>query len=300
MSDYTYYDLNVRSDLPLPELLKGTASDNPDVVIKKGLVSATGIEGGSVLGPFLQTTPQSLWLSVPNVARFLINEGKEIVYEPHEGIDEDSIRVFMLGSCTGALMFQRDHMILHGNAFQVGDGCVVCVGNSGAGKSTLAAAIMQRGYRIISDDVCPIDAQGFAISGMPRIKLWKDSADRLAIDTNGLKRIRPELQKFNYPLNGSFCSQPLPVKAVYILNTHNESEFEVERINGMDKFEPLKQNTYRFAYLKGMSMEKRHFKQCAKLATNIHLSRLTRPRSGFQLEKLVDFILDDITKLGIS
>lgn len=300
MSYYTYYGLDVHSDLPLPELNRGRSTKTPDVIIRQGEVSAEGLDDGAVLGPFLQAAPQNLWLSVPNIARFLIRDGQEIIYEPYPGIDDESVRVFMLGSCTGALLFQRGHMVLHGNAFQVGDGCVICVGHSGAGKSTLAAAMMQHGYRIIADDVCPIDDEGCAIPGMPRIKLWQDSADKLGIETNDLERIRPELQKYNYPLNGSFCSTPLPVKAVYILNSHNESEFVVERIKGMDKFEPLKQNTYRFGYLKGMSMGNRHFKQCGELSKQIHLSRLTRPRAGFQVEELVDFILDDITQLGIG
>ena len=30
--------------------------------------------------------------------------------------------------------------------------------------------------------------------------LWQDAADQLRIDTAGLRRIRPDLEKFNYPL----------------------------------------------------------------------------------------------------
>ena len=288
----------------LPELRKAAQSTSKtvDVTIQLGLVPATGIEGAKVLGPFLQTTQDQLWLTVPGVARFSVRHGREITYQPLDDTDEDSIRVFMLGSCVGALLFQRGFLVLHGNAFEVAGQCVMCVGQSGAGKSTLAAEMMRRGHRIISDDVCPVDSNGNAIPGMPRIKLWQDSADKLGVDTSNLKRIRPLLEKFNYPLDGSYCDTPLAVKSIYILNSHNEAEFKIERINGMEKFEPLKQNTYRYGYLKGMGLSQQHLLQCSQLASKIELSRIHRPRGSFKLEELADFILGDVKQpaMGIK
>ena len=302
MYTYQFYGLTVFSDMPLPELIAGKQANSlsPDVRIYRDTVSEYGLTDGKKLGPFLQTTPDQLWLTVPDVARFLIRRGREIIYHPLSNADEDSIRVFMLGSCIGALLFQRGFLVLHGNAFEVEDGCVICVGQSGAGKSTLAAEMMRRGYRIISDDVCPLDAAGNAIPGMPRIKLWQDSADKLGIDTSGLRRIRPWLEKFNYPLHEQYCNTPLPVKSVYILNSHNENCFDIERIQGMDKFVPLKQNTYRYGYLKGMNLSQQHLRQCGQLATQIQLARIRRPRGSFQLEALADFILDDVCQQAIA
>jgi hypothetical protein len=296
MGFYQYYGLTVYSDLSLPELivLSEIREHAVDVHINRGHVAKEGLSQGKTLGPFLQAANQQIWLSVPNVARFLIRNGTEIIYDPIANIDDDSIRVFLLGSCTGALLFQRGHLVLHGNAFEVNGGCVICVGKSGAGKSTLAAAMMQRNHRIVADDVCPVDSNGYAIPGMPRIKLWQDSADKLSIDTSGLRRIRPQLEKFNYPLNGSFCKEALPVTAIYILNIHNSTDFKVERIEGMDKYTPLRNNTYRLGYSKGMKLDDQHLRSCSLLAARIRLSRLYRPKGGFQLEELADFILTDM------
>ena len=294
---YHCYGLTIASDLALPEL--NPAYDNePKVHIHRGLVDPAGLAEGDQVGPFLQAAEQQLWLKIPEVACFLIKNGNEIVYDPVPGIDDDSVRVFMLGSCLGALLFQQGYLVLHGNAFRVGDECVICVGHSGAGKSTLAAAMMQRGHAIIADDVCPIDEQGLAISGMPRIKLWQDSADKLGIATEGLARIRPELDKFNYPLGQSFCEQALPVKAVYILNAQKEDQtFRSEPLVGMDKFNPLKANTYRFQYMQGMKLDKQHLQRVSQLAARIQISRVYRPRGSFLINELADFILDDIQQL---
>ena len=296
MHQYHCYHLNIASELALPELLPGDFT-TPDITIRQANISNEGLAGGNPIGPFLHAMPQQLWLQVPDVARYLIRQGNEILYDPEPGIDEASIRVFLLGSGLGALLFQRGLLVLHGNAFRVGDGGVICTGHSGAGKSTLAAAIMQRGYPILADDVCPIDAQGCALPGMPRIKLWQDSANKLNIATDGLERIRPDFSKYNYPLEQAYCAEKLPVRVVYILHAQDDEEaFRVEPVTGLRKFNPLKNQTYRFSYLKGMQTDQQHLAWVSQLAARIQVIHLYRPQGSFQIQELTDFILDDITQ----
>ena len=173
---------------------------------------------------------------------------------------------------------------------------MVCVGDSGAGKSTLAAGFMQRGYDILADDVVPVDKDCSALPGFPRIKLWQDAADQLGIDTKNLRRIRPDMEKFSYPLFNQFARQPLPVRWVYILDSHNETETVVEPIVGSQKFRPLLDNTYRMVFLQGMALKAEHLQLCGKLAGQIRLARITRPEQGFELDTLIDRILSDIAE----
>jgi hypothetical protein len=266
----------------------------PDVTIRLGGVDQNGLPGGKQLGPFLWVTEESLWLQVPEVARFLVSNGNRITIDPAPGIDEDSLRVFLLGSALGALLFQRGYLVLHGNAVRIGDQCLVCVGHSGAGKSTLAAGFLQRGYEILADDVIPVDEHGRALPGFPRIKLWQDTADRLGIETGGLRRIRPEMEKFNYPLHDRFTDQPLPIRWVYILGSHHQSEIRFEKIRGLERFTPLRNNTYRVRFMEGMPLKTQHLQRCGQLAGRIHLTRVTRPDHGFELDNLIERILADI------
>jgi hypothetical protein len=296
MSFYQYYGLTVCSDLPLPELVTLPEADKhvADIQIHRSIVTEGELPQGEYLGPFLQAQNRQLWLSVPNIARFLISNGNEIIYDPIAGSDEDSIRVFLLGVCTGALLLQRGSLVLHGSAFEVNDHCVICVGNSGIGKSTLAIAMAQRNHKVLADDVCLINSGSFAIPGIPHIKLWQDSADKLMIDTSSLKRVRPLLEKFYFPLNKSFCNNALPVKSIYILDSHNTPSFSLKTVKGMDKYTFLRNHTYRLNYLKGMHMETQHLRNCSSLANRIHVSHLYRPRGNFQLDELADLILADI------
>ena len=289
---YSTYNLSIQSDLALPELPLCTQLGRPpDVSIRLATVPAEGLPAGQQLGPFLWVTPDQLWLEVPHVARFWVQGGHTILVEPAPGIDEDSVRVFLLGSALGALLFQRGHLVLHGNAIRIGDQCMVCVGQSGAGKSTLAAGFMQRGYDILADDVVPVDAQCRALPGFPRIKLWQDVADKLHIDTSALARIRPNLEKFNFPLTQRPDQAPLPIRWVYILRSDNRDEITLEPIQGMQRFLPLRANTYRVKYLEGLALKVEHLKLCGQLASNIRLARVTRPQQGFKLDALIDHLL---------
>lgn len=294
---YSAYRLRLASDLALPELSRaGDAADAPDVVIRSTPVAAGGLPDGQQLGPFLWAAPGTLWLRVPGVARFLVRDGQRIDVEPEPGADEDSVRVFLLGSVLGALLFQRGLLVLHGNAIRVGDHCMVCVGPSGAGKSTLAAGFLRRGHEVLADDVVAVDAQCRALPGFPRIKLWQDVAERLAIDTEPLRRIRPDMPKFNLPVAAAGAGEPLAIRWIYLLDSDHLDDFRFEAIQGMQRFLPLRHNTYRVRFLEGMALKAEHLQLCGQLAGRVRLARVTRPRLGFHLDEMVDRLLRDMAE----
>ncbi|CAO1651481.1 HPr kinase/phosphorylase C-terminal domain-containing protein [Parasphingorhabdus sp. NYA22] len=295
---YSCYNLTIESEMTLTEMVVlSERPDSVDVRITQGAVDPAGLEGAEQVGPFLWATPNVLQLHVPDVARFLVSDGNSIVFDPAPDIDEDSVRVFMLGSALGALLFQRGYLVLHGNAVQIGDGCIICVGHSGAGKSTLAAAFMQRGYKLLADDVVPIDNDCRAIPGFPRIKLWQDAADKLEIDTTQLTRIRPNMEKFNLPIADNFVSKPLPVEHIYILRSDDdENGFSSTAIKGLQKFPALHANTYRQKFLDSMDLRPDHLNLCGKLASQTPITRVVRPRLGFKVDQLVDHILADLSE----
>lgn len=297
---YRLFGLRIASDIRLPELDRCAGDEDVDIEISHGHVAIDGATVGPKIGPFSHAAENALWLHVPGVARYMVRDGRKMVYQREGDIDEASVRVFMLGACIGALLLQRGQLVLHGNAFEVGDHCAICVGSSGAGKSTLAARMLQRGHRIVADDVCPLDAQGRAVPGIARIKLWQDTASQLEIETAGLERLRPRIAKFSMPLGDGFRTEPSLVRAIYVLTPWNNSGFAIEDISGIAKFQALRANTYRFRFLRGMEMGPRHFQQCQALAANVRIAQVFRPRLGFDVDGLADLILADLAAQGTA
>jgi hypothetical protein len=300
--NYTAFGITIHSAIKLPPLQPVTLlnTDSCDVQIELGRVDKSEFMQSEKNGFYTQSAPDQLRFHIPDIAWFQISAGNKVVIEPDNNSDEDSIRIYLLGTCLGIIMHQRNHLVIHGNAVRFDDHCVIFAGKSGNGKSTLAAAFLQRGRQLLADDLAVINAKCEVLPSYPQIKLWHDTAEKLNIDISTLTRIRLQIDKYAYPIQDSFCNIPLPVKAIYILNHHNQDDFIFESINGINKFNPLKNHTYRINHLDGLGLKAQHLKLCSQLANQIEVTRITRPNAKFQLDKLVDLIEADLatTKAG--
>ncbi len=298
MYKYQAFGLNIHSEIELPSL-QVSEDANSDIEIIRGEVNKSGLSSPDVVKPFSQLAKNELWLHIPDIAWFYVTNGNHIVVEPEKESDPQSVRLFLMGTCMGAIMHQRNRLVMHANAIRVKDSCIIFMGASGNGKSTLAAAFQQRGYEILADDLAVIDDDLNVYPSYPQIKLWHDTTKKLDIDHSKLKRIRLQVEKYAYPVTEGFCTQSLPIKAGYILNNHNQNEFLFEPLQGVEKFNPLRFNTYRIQHLEGLGLKNSHLKHTAKLANTISLTRITRPNHTFELDKLVELIEEDLKKQGL-
>ncbi len=293
---FAAFGLTIDSDIPLPELpvADAAASVQPDVTIRFATDLAEDVEGTRVYAPFLRMGPGKVWLRVPDVAHFVIRDGRHVTVDPMPGVDEAGIRLFLLGSVMGALLGQRGVLVMHGNVIRIGDRAMICVGRSGAGKSTLAAGFMQRGYPVIADDLAAIDAEGRALPGIPRIRLWQESAQHLSIGTSDLARVRADMPKFNLPLGAGGPAEPLPVGWLYILEPAAVSHITIQPVSGLARFPYLIEHTYRLVLVEGMKLSAAHMAQCANLAGKAHMATVARPTDRFMLDELIDALLADM------
>ena len=297
------FDLNIQSNNLLFHELKTSlpAFNFPaNVSIQYGDVDPQGLDAPLKKGLFFQAKKNAFWLNVPGVARFLVENGCSITIFPLTGVDEDSIRLFILGSCFGALLIQRGLFLLHGNAIKIGTSAVSFTGISGAGKSTMSGVLIKRGYSILADDVCAVNAHGEVIPSFPQIKLWADVAKQLMMDTASLRKIRPNIEKYAVPLADHFHPDPLPLKLVYILDSHNVDDICFKQYHGIEKYRPLYLQTYRLNYINGLAKTREHNIQCGQLANRIALARVTRPNFGLKLDQLADYIEADMMERGLQ
>jgi len=292
---YQAYGLTFVSEVDLPELraVSGPTPVAVDASIRVAAAAREAVLGGEDQGPWYRMNATAVWFEVPDVGAFLIKDGAEILVDPQPGVADSSVRLFLLGSAFGALLIQRKLLTLHGNAIRIGDRCMICVGDAGAGKSTLAAGFMRRGFDVLADDVTPIDASGCAIPGFPRIKLWRDAAEGLGIDVQGLSRIRPELDKYNVPLTKQ-GGERAPVNWIYVLTKGARDDFLFEQMSGADKYSVLHEHAYRMEFVRGMRRQAEHLRGCGALAPRIKVSRVVRPDAGFDVEGLIDRLLADM------
>lgn len=287
------YGLRVSSEIDLPDLGEPLDdADQVDVRIRYGDVPPFRRPAGGP-GYVLLRDGDRCHVEVPEVGRFSISGGAEVLLDPAPGAEDRILRMFVLGTVMGAVMMQRDHLVLHGNAIRIGDACAVVVGHSGAGKSTLAAEFDRRGFDVLSDDVVPVDRAGRALPGYPRIKLWDDALERLGRSTEGLERIHDDHEKFQVPLRRNDLA-PLPLRWIYVLERHTGEDLVLEQAHGATTFGLLHEHTYRNELLQGTDAAAQHLRQCAGLMASARLTRVLRPAATMTAAATAAAILADV------
>lgn len=292
---YRVFGLNIASAIPLPgpPARDPQRAITPDVVIEYGNTPANLSDPRSK-GVRFQAGKDEFLFKIDGVACYYVRNGSTITVMPEAGADEDDVLIFLMGSAMGALLHQRNTLVLHAGAIAVKGKSVVFSGPSGIGKSTLAAGFHQRGYPFLADDVCAITtANGHpaVIPGFPRLKLWADCLKRLNTHRDELKGVRRSkgLEKYFLPVD-NIPTAPVPLQAVYILETTNTDTMEIIALRGGEKIDPLIGNTYRRRLLEGLGGKRDHFTQCAAVAAKAAVYRTVRPRSGFLLDDLMDLV----------
>ena len=287
---YTAYGLEFRSAIAVP-FRPVTPTREPDVTVRIGPVPKT-LNAIGHAGRRWQAVPGAYLLNMDGVARYLVLEGREIVVEPTGG-DEADLRTFLLGSVLAACLQQRGILTLHASAVETEAGAVLFAGSSGAGKSTLLAALVDRGYRMLADDVTGIvlNAGGrpAALPAFPALRLWMDAVEALDWRAKIGARVRQELEKFEAPVE-RFRPSPLPVRAVFTLSSHNRNTIEIESVPAGAAFELLLRYTYRKRCVRAIGGQLEHFRIATALARRTPLSRVTRPDWPFRPGAVADAI----------
>jgi hypothetical protein len=294
---YTAFGLQITSTIEIPEFLRGDISKNEDVLIQTGKTPVE-LEKVTFKGVRFQAAPGEFLLKVDHIAEYYVKDGTNIFIYPDEKAPSSDIRLFLLGSVMGALIHQRGLLPFHGSAITYKNRAFIFSGISGTGKSTLAASFSKEGFPLITDDICTISLNSknkpIVHPGYPQMKLWADTLEKLGENKISLKKVREGIKKYAYPLENKFINSPYEIAGVYILGTKNTEGLHIETLKGIEKFNALKNNTYRLNFLKATGKTSSHFGHIESISRNCFVKRIERPTKGFNLSELHKTVLDDM------
>jgi len=304
MYQYRAYNLPILSELEFPEFLLQTPDVSlfatPPIRVCYGATPAA-LENPTGRGVLYQASANQFLLKLDSVARYLVCNGNEIVVEPAPGSLASDVRVFLLGSCLGALLHQRGVLVLHASGIGGETGAFLFTGPSGIGKSTLLGELLRRGHKMLVDDVCAVtpDGAGYPIvqPAYPRTRLWADSARKLMVETADLDRTRPDMEKYERQIPAQFWDQPAPLRRIYHLTSSNQDELRLAPLPRIQTFNAVLHNTYRHVFLDGLAMRQPHFDLVAAVASQVGVTRVVRPSGAFKLVELADLIEQDMEAL---
>jgi hypothetical protein len=287
---YQAFGLNVQSEFEIPEFLE-TSFKQPQVTVRFAKVPEC-LEKPEKEGLRYQLKEKEFLLKLDTVADYHVQEGTTISIQKRDKSSMQEVRLFLTGLIFSALLQQRGVFALHGSAVMKGDKAFLICGNSGAGKSTLTREFLCDGYHLLSDDISVIQEEEGTIyvqPSFPFIKLWKDSMDHLEMDELSGAKLREQMDKYGFNLHEEFYSERLPVNNIFILAPHNKPEYKREQLKGIEKFNALKNHTYRFQFMSD-SVKHAHFELVNKIASQIPIHKITRPQAPINTTDLKNVI----------
>lgn len=295
---YKAFGLTISSEIPLPEL---TPLENivhlADVLIEKTDLNSIWLKYGNLLN-FFVVRENFVLFKVPNLAIFLIKDGNKILVSPEENTDQDLLRLYLLGTCMGAVLLMKKNLPLHGSAIAIDGKAYAIVGDSGVGKSTLAKAFLNKGYQLLSDDVISItfndEYNPIVNPSYPQQKLWLESLRYFQMEVNQYYPMAKREKKFIVPVPTQFSLDPLPLAGIFELSKTNNQIVEVNNLNKLERIEMLYRHTYRNFFIEKLGLLRWHFSNSASLVNKICFYQLMRPVTKFTADDLRERIVDTL------
>jgi hypothetical protein len=292
---YLIGGITLISEIALPELprIQQQSPTPHPVQVRLGAVP-NHLSGAVELDPDCFATPAQYLLNIQGVARYLVTNGREIVVDPDDAAPALDVRGYLLGSIFVVLCQQRGLLPLHASAIAGKSGVVAFLAHSGQGKSTLAAHLAQRGFRVLADDVCLIDAtqpgSAMVIPTAPWLKLWRSSLENLGRKAEGLERVFTDDDKYRLPLAPVLTPEPI-LKLVFLeghaIASATVAVEEVPRLQAV----PLLMNLTHHSYLlEATGQQEENFLRCGRVLSQARAYRLIRPWGLMHLESTVDVL----------
>jgi hypothetical protein len=281
------------SEISMPEFAEASLG-SADVVIRLGPEAAEArTEADLAKGVFagFLSTPAGPVLAVPEIADFLVRDGREILITPAEGHEPGMLRLYLQGSVIGMLFHQRGQLVLHGAAVVREGKISVFTGPSGAGKSTLAAHLGRQGFAVLADDTLPLSRTSYggfqAWPGSRVFKLWKDALERIGTPDGDLPPIGNRFDKFMFTNPCAAPDRPAPLAEIILLD-RGDGPAQLAEVKGLEAMALVAENAYRPEYVPLLGRDAAHFRLAAELSGAVRVLRLTRPWDAARMPETLD------------
>lgn len=182
-------------------------------------------------------------------------------------------------------LLQRGDLILHAAAVEVNGQAILFAAPGGAGKSTLAAAFVQAGYRLLSEDVTCVRMAGgpCVIPGPAMLRLRLDVLSHIALPAARAIRKIPSRVTFALDPAARGNCDPVPMRAIFVLDAASGGLLG-KRISPAEGIPQLWAMAFR---LPADDWTARCFAQLGDVAASVPIRQYARPNRLEELPRAV-------------
>lgn len=297
MYSYFAYGLGIHSETELPELVPAPTS--PEIVIQfshANIFAPDEDESGT-----FYVSPDETRIRFAGIGAFAIRRGCEIEVEPEPQANLQEMRLALLGPVFAVLLHQRGLLVLHASSVASNNRAIAFLAEAGGGKSTIAAAMLTRGYQLVTDDlvaVAPDAAHSPTIyPAFPFLKVWPEAADALGRDVLAAPRVSAQLDKRVWQI-ADVATSPVTLSCIYVLDQGVHPR--IEPLSAQESFITLVRHTFVAHLLNATDTTQKHFQQCSILVNQVPVRRLILARSLDVLTAAAELVDTDFSRAASS
>ena len=129
INNYYVYGLNIKSEIEIQEFEKIDRIENKDIVTIRYSKMQKEIKDKISEGCNIQLFKDKIWFHINNIATYCITNGNSIEVEVCENADIQLMKVYIMCSCLGFIMLQRDMVAIHGAVIEMDNKAVIFTGD---------------------------------------------------------------------------------------------------------------------------------------------------------------------------
>jgi hypothetical protein len=243
-------------------------------------------------------------LRFPEVGDFYLGADR-IVCHPADPDDLGTVEIHLLGTVLSCWLERSGVPNLHASAVVAGGRTVGFLSNNGGGKSSLAAAMLEGGCALLTDDLLALEPtpRGFyGRSGYPQMRLWPTEADRFYGPAACLPRVHRDFSKVRIPIGagafGTFDGTERPLAGFYLPvrrpTGHDSKAVEFEALSRRDAVIEFVRHSFVAALAEAAGWQPQRLDFFARLAGEVPVKRLIYPSGLEHLPRVRDAILKDL------
>lgn len=307
---YKIFDRYLRSELALPLQTKET-EQQVTLEVVFGPTTAVDESGfqwfnewkddDGVISMAAAQRDGTYLIRFPGLADFTVDATLAIVQVfPSPATDEGVLAHLLVDQLIPRLLNQQGRLVVHASSVALPDGKVVAfLGTTGQGKSTLAAALMEYGCELITDDCLLLGCEQNLVLAVPAyrsLRLWPDSMGALFRGPSNFLPISPSMDKYQWILpDTSSIGVAARLAAVFVLSPPpgmaDPSQSRIEALRGAEATMALVQSLF-VLDIESTAVVQRNVQQSAQVAAcGLPMFRLVYPRSYEGLSELFGMIL---------
>lgn len=246
-------------------------------------------------------------LRLPGTGDFYIWPDK-IICHLEQTSDLTWLEIQFLGSVFSFWLERQGILALHASAVVLAEDCAVgFLATSKGGKSSLAAAMVQSGCLLLTDDILPLDYQSDNVLGRPgyaQMRLWPDQAEHFLGNYQDLVPVYSEITKRRVPIGpdgwGQFCDVPQQIGCLYLPERRDPATWGtatvIESVSPRDAIIELVRQSFAGPILHAMGILPQRFNTLSKLVQQVPVRRLIYPNGVDYLPQVCEAIRADFSK----